>query len=467
MDKQTLVAPLRTMLGDQAVRWQPKDLMAYARDSSFYSQLYEMLPDVVVLPRSGEEVAKTVAFAHQNDVPVTARGAGTGQTGGSLAARGGIVIDLSYLNRIVEVDALNLQVIIEPGVVLADLNARLAQDRLFFPPDPGSAKMCTVGGMVSNNSRGMRAIKYGATGDYVLGMQVVLPDGRVIEPGSIQARMVQCSSGFDLHKFFVKAEGMLGLITLLRLKVLPIPAAQGIVIALFDELEKCGEAVSLVFQAGIVPSAMEILDASAILAANLYRPNLKLPAAEAMLLFEVDGNGPGVACDLQRIAEAVRSKAVQVDLSDEPKRVAALWEARRVVGAASAKVRPGSARVYAGEDIAVPIKAVPRALRGIREIGKKHNVAVVTYGHIGNGGLHAALVIDPAVPEEVEAALRVADEIHELAHALNGTVTGEHGVGIVRKKYMAGEHGPALDVMKQVKSSLDPKGILNPGKMWE
>lgn len=466
MDQPSLVAELQTLLDRDAVRVHPHDLAAYARDSSFYSQLHDLRPDAVVLPRSSDDVVKTVAFAYRNKVPVTPRGAATGQTGGALAAHGGIVVDMSLLNRIVEVDAPNLQVIVEPGVVHADLNARLAQDHLFFPPDPGSSKMCTVGGMVSNNSRGMRAIKYGATGDYVLGMQVVLPDGRVIEPGSVHARMVQSSSGLDLHKFFVKAEGLLGIITLLRLKVLPMPAAKGIAIALFDDLEKCGRAVSLVFQAGIVPSAIEILDASAIAAANLYRPNLKLPSAEAMLLFEVDGNPPGVAFDLQQIASVVRSSAFQVDWSDEPKRVAALWEARSVVGVAAAKVRPGLARVYAGEDIAVPIAAVPQALRGIREIGRKLDVTVVTYGHIGNGGLHAALVIDPADPAQVQAAWNVVEEIHALAHALNGTVTGEHGVGVVRAKYMPYEHGPALDVMRQVKQSLDAEGILNPGKMW-
>ena len=177
MDKDTLVRELSSRLSESRVLWQPKDLVAYSRDSSFYSQLHELLPDVVVLPASAGEVAALVAFANEAGVPVTPRGAATGQTCGGLAAHGGIVVDMSALRRIVEVDALNLQVIAEPGVVHADLNARLAQDRLFFPPDPGSSKMCTLGGMVSNNSRGMRAIKYGATGDYVLGMEVVLPDG--------------------------------------------------------------------------------------------------------------------------------------------------------------------------------------------------------------------------------------------------------------------------------------------------
>jgi glycolate oxidase len=466
VDRQALVRELQSLVGSGQVRWQPKDLAAYSRDASFYSQLHDMTPDAVVLPRSGEDVAKTVGFACQNGLPVTPRGAGTGMTGGGLAARGGIVIDVSFLNRIVAVDALNLQVVAQAGVVHADLNARLALDRLFFPPDPGSSRMCTLGGMVSNNARGMRAIKYGATGDYVLGLEVVLPSGQVIQPGSIQSRAVQSSSGFDLHKVFVKAEGMLGVITLLRLKVLPAPAKRGIVLAMFDELEKCGEVVSLVFQAGIVPSALEILDRSAIVAANLYKPALNLPAADALLLFEVDGNAPGVACELQRIVDVVKPIAFHVDASDEPRRVASLWEARSVVGAAASMVKPGSARVYMGEDIAVPITAVPAALRGIRDIGEKYAVAVVTYGHSGNGGLHSALLIDPASGDEVAAALAVAHEIDEMAMAMGGTVTGEHGVGIARAGYMTHEHGASLEVMKQIKQALDSKGIMNPGKMW-
>lgn len=466
MERQELVAALTALLGPEQVLWHDKDRAAYARDSSLYSQLHAMLPDVVVLPRDRDDVVATVQLAAEHGIPVTPRGAATGQTGGGLAARGGIVLDISVLHQILDVDRLNLQVVVEPGVVHADLNARLAQDRLFFPPDPGSSKMCTLGGMVSNNSRGMRAIKYGATGDYVMGLEVVLANGEVIEPGSILLRAGQSSSGLDLHKVFVKAEGTLGVITKLRLKVLPAPGRRGIVMALFDELEKSGRAVSEVFQAGILPSAIEILDTSAILAANLYRPNLRLPQADAMLLFEVDGNAPGVAHDLKRIAEVVKSSTVGLDWSDEPGRVAALWEARSVVGAAAAKVRPGAARVYAGEDIAVPITAVPAALRGIRSISERNGVHVVTYGHIGNGGLHAALVIDPAVPAEVEAALRTAEEIHALAHSLNGTVTGEHGVGIVRARHMPYEHGASLTVMRRLKDALDPKGIMNPGKIW-
>ena len=448
------------------MRYRELDLLAYSYDSSFLTQTHDFRPDVVVVARSAQDVAATVRFAYEQGVPVVPRGAGTGQTGGAVAASGGIVLDVSALNRVLELDKDNLQVICEPGVVHADLNAFLAQERLFFPPDPGSTKMCTVGGMVANNSRGMRAIKYGATGDYVLGLDVVLPSGELITTGSVGSRAIQSSSGLDLTHLFVGSEGMLGVFTRLRLKVLPQPASRGLVLAAFDNLDDSGRAVMAVFAAGVLPSAIEILDSSAIKAVNLYKPALQLPDAEAVLLFELDGNKPGVAHDAARVAELLRPLTPRVHWADEPKQVAALWEGRSVVGAASGQVRPGAARVYAGEDICVPISRVPEALRGIQEIGAKHETIVVTYGHIASGNLHAAPVIDMASAAERQRVVAVADEIHEMALRLGGTVTGEHGVGLTRRAYMEREHGAALATMRLIKQTLDPKGIMNPGKMF-
>lgn len=409
---------------------------------------------------------KVVRFANKNGVPITPRGAATGQTGGGVPANGGIVIDMSAMNRIVELDADNLQVLCEPGVVHADLNAFLGKHNLFFPPDPGSTKMCTIGGMVANNSRGMRAVKYGSTGDYVLGMDVVLPTGELITTGSVDSRAVQTSSGFDLTKLMVGSEGLLGIFTLLRLKVLPKPASRGLVLAAFDRLEDSGLAVLKVFRAGLLPSAIEIMDSSAIKAANLYKPSLNLPDAEALLLFEVDGCKEAVTHDAQRVAEIVKEVTPRVEWADEPRKVAALWEGRSVVGAASGQVRPGATRVYAGEDICVPITRVPEALRGIQDIGEKYDTIVVTYGHIASGNLHAAPVIDMASEEERERVRFVADEIHQMALRLGGTVTGEHGVGMTRRAYMEQEHGGALAAMLAIKQALDPKGIMNPGKLF-
>ncbi|HEY8477266.1 MAG TPA: FAD-linked oxidase C-terminal domain-containing protein [Chloroflexota bacterium] len=466
MDTARLASELRALVGDAQVVAEPVELQVYSYDASFLAQISPRAPQVVVRPRHTEDIRRVVAFAFEHGVPVTPRGSATGQTGGCVPVRGGIVITLNHLNRIVELDAENLQVIVEPGVVHANLNEFLAPYNLIFPPDPGSSRMCSVGGMASNNAHGMRAVKYGPTSHWVLGLEVVLPDGRVIETGSRNSRALQSSAGLELTKLFVGAEGILGIITRLRLKLMPKPRARGIVLAIYDQLERCAESVVATFRAGILPSAIEILDQSAIRAVNIYRPQLRLPEQEAMLLFEVDGNPAGVAEDARAIAEIVRPYAVGVEWADEPRRVATLWEARAVVGAATGALRPGAMRAYTGEDIAVPLKRMPEALRAVRNIAEKHRLTIATYGHVSSGGIHAGLLIDPHDPDEVRRVLEASDEIHRLALDLGGTTTGEHGVGVVRAAYMPQEHGPALDVMWEIKQALDPKGIMNPGKVF-
>lgn len=464
---EALAAELRRVVPKADVHGHPGQRHCYAYDSSFETQRRPRLPDAVVLPSCADDVAAAVAWAHERGVPVTPRGAGTGQTGGAVPAHGGIVVDLCPLNRIVELDEANLQVFCEPGVVHARLNAFLAKCGLMFPPDPGSSRMCTVGGMASNNSRGMRAIKYGATGDYVLGLDVVMPDGRLITTGSVGSRALQSSSGIDLTKLFVGSEGLFGIIVGLRLKVLPVPQAKGLVMALFDNLDNSPLAVQRVLAAGIIPSAIEILDREAIRAANIYRPNLGLPEVEALLLYEVDGSPPAVDWDVPRIVAAIEGLAIRVETSNDPAWVAKIWDGRSVIGAAAGRIKRNGARVYAGEDVCVPISAIPDALRGIHRIAARHEIPIITYGHIGVGMLHPGPVIDPSNDDEARRVLLVADEINRLALELGGTTTGEHGVGISRAPYMPAEHGAALDVMRQLKAALDPRGILNPGKVLD
>ena len=456
---------LREILPPGRVIDAPSELITYSTDASFYSHLRPRAPDAVVVARSTDDVQRTVEFAFRHGLPVTPRGAASGQTGGAIPVQGGIVVALNAMNRVLELDADNLQVIVEPGVIHARLNGHLVPHGLIFPPDPGSSRMCTLGGMASTNAHGMRAMKYGPTANWVLGLEVVLPDGRLITTGSINSRARQSSSGLELTKLIVGAEGILGIVTRLRLKVMPIPPSRAIVTALFDDVERAGQAVVAVSRAGVTPAAAEILDRNAIQAVNLYRPAMELPPAEAMLLFEVDGNPPGVEYDARRICDTVRELCVSVDWSNEPRRIAALWEARSVVGAAASMLRPGAFRAYCGEDLCVPISRVPATLKAIQQIGERFQIPVATYGHIGGGGMHPGHLIDPFNPDEVRRVLQVAHAIHELALEMGGTVTGEHGVGLVRAPYMAAEHGEALAVMRQIKQALDPKNIMNPGKI--
>jgi glycolate oxidase len=461
-----IAADLRRLLKQSEVLDAPSELRSFAYDASFMTQLAPREPDVAVIARSVEDVSAVLRYAYERAIPVTPRGAASGQAAGSVALQGGIVLSVHAMDRIVELDVPNMQVFCEPGVVHARLNDELRRHNLIFPPDPGSTRMATVGGLASTNAHGMRAVKYGPTAAWVLGLQVVLPNGEVIETGSVGSRAKQSSAGFELTKLLVGSEGTLGVFTQLRLKLMPIPPARAIVMALFDRLENAGQAVQSTFASGISPSAIEILDQRCIRAINLYRPNLGLPEAEAMLLFEVDGNPPGCRWDAEKIVEVVGPLATRIEWSDEPQRMAALWEGRSVVGAAVGLLRPGSNRAYCGEDICVPVARIPECLRAIQEISARHRIPIATYGHIGGGDLHPGHLIDGRDPDEIARVLEVADEIHELALRLGGTTTGEHGVGATRAPFMAREHGPALDAMRRIKRALDPRGIMNPGKIF-
>jgi glycolate oxidase len=457
---------LRAILRVSRVLDSPAELRTYAYDASFLTQLAPRSPDAVVIAQSNEDVSAVLCYANTRGIPVTPRGAASGQAGGAVALSGGIVLTMNALNRILEIDVANMQVFCEPGVVHAQLNAALAPHALIFPPDPGSSRMATVGGMASTNAHGMRAVKYGPTSAWVLGLEVVLPDGQIIETGSVGSRAKQSSAGLELTKLIVGAEGTLGVVTRLRLKLMAIPPARAIVLGLFDVLEQAGEAVQAVFGAGVSPSAIEILDQRSIQAINLYRPAMGLPEVEALILFEVDGNPPGVRWDAERITQVIQPFAQRSEWSDEPSRINALWEARSVVGAAVGTLRPGSNRAYCGEDICVPVARIPETLRAIQDISARHRIPIATYGHIGGGGLHPGHLINGRDPDEIQRVLRVADDVHQLALRMGGTTTGEHGVGAARAPYMAREHGPALEVMRRLKQALDPNGIMNPGVIF-
>jgi len=437
----------------------------YSYDSSFLARFRNFVPDAVVLPRSTEEVSNVMRLASEHGIPVIPRGAGSGETCGCLAVRGGIVMDLSSWDTIEEVDAANMQVFVRPGVVHYKLNEHLEGFGLFFPPDPGSTRMCTIGGMVANNSSGLRAVKYGASEQYVLGLEVVLPDGRVILTGGVNCRALKNVSGLNLTKLFVGSEGILGVMTRIRLRVWPRPKARGIAMAVFANLEEAPAAVLDVYQSGILPSGIEILDASAIQAVNLYNPEINLPDAEAILIFEVDGNPAGVAWEGQKIVEIVGQRAVSVEWATDPGRMTELWRGRSVVAVAAARLRPDGSRIFAGEDISVPLNRVTEGLRRIKELGREYGIAVVNYGHIGDGNIHTAPVINLDNTEEVEQANALVDAIHHLAMELGGSTTGEHGVGAVRNQYALDEHGEAAGIMRRIKETLDPVNIMNPGKL--
>lgn len=465
MEKAKLLNDLNNLIGKDQILYEDLDLKYYSYDSSFLTKIEPSSPDIVVFPKSTDDVQKILTYAYENGINIVPRGAGTGETGGCIALTGGIVLDLSNWDEIVEIDASNMQVIIRPGVIHANLNKELAKHNLFFPPDPGSSQMCTVGGMVANNASGLRAVKYGCTEQYILGLEVVLANGDIIYTGGVKSRAIKNVSGLNLTKLMVGSEGVLGVITQIRLRCWPKPKARGIAMAVFDKLDDAPACVLEVYQAGILPSGIEILDKSAIAAVNQFKPDIKLPDAEAILLFEVDGNPPSVEYEGEKISEVASKRARNVEWSTDPARMAELWEGRSVTASAASRVREDGTRVFAGEDISVPLSKVADALRAIRALGDKYGIQVVNYGHIGDGNVHTAPIINPEIPEEVERVQKLVDEIHLLAIELQGSTTGEHGVGAVRRKYAELEHGKAHEYMKKVKEVFDPKGNMNPEKL--
>lgn len=463
---RSLADRLREVIPAGAVIDDPASLAPYAYDASFWSLRNTRLPDVVVVPETTAEVQAVVRIAAETGTPVVARGAGTGQTGGAVAARGGIVVSFARMRRIVEIDRRNLQAVVEPGIVFADFQAALLPHGLFFPPDPGSGKACTLGGMVANNASGPHAVRWGTTSAYVLGIEVVLADGSVIQTGGVRSKALKSSSGIDLTKLFVGSEGTLGIATKLRLRVQPRPPARAVVLAAYDRMEDTVLSLDDLFAAGLLPSTAELLDRTAVEAIRLYRPDLGLPDGEAVLFLEVEGTTDHVASAARHVEGIVKRRASTTTLAEEEEAIERLWSARGGLAAAAALAHPEKHRIFAGEDLAVPLTEVPQTIRRAREIGAELSVSVVFYGHFGDGNVHSAILIDPADADEVRRADEFADRLHRLAIEVGGTVTGEHGTGAVRSRYMRAEHGAAFDVMRRVKDALDPQGIMNPGKIF-
>ena len=462
-----LVARLREVMPAERVIDDPATLAPYAFDASFWSLRQNRVPDVVVVPETTAEVAAVVRLADGTGTPVVPRGAGTGQTGGAIATRGGIVVSFARMRRIHEIDRRNLQAIVEPGLVFADLQAALRPQGLFFPPDPGSGRACTLGGMVANNASGPHAVRWGTTSAYVLGLEMVLADGSVIQTGGVRSKALKSSSGIDLTKLFVGSEGTLGVATRLRLRVQPRPPARAVILAGYANMEDTVLSLDDLFAAGILPATAELLDRSAVQALQLYRPDLGLPEGEAVLFIEIEGTPGHVGAAAQEAEGIARRRASVTRLAEDEGAIERLWAARAGLAAAAALAHPYKHRVFAGEDLAVPLSEIPRTIRRARELAAECGIAVLFYGHFGDGNVHSAILIDPADADEVRRADLLAHRLHVLALEVGGTVTGEHGTGAVRQPYMRAEHGAALDVMQRVKDALDPKGILNPGKIFE
>jgi glycolate oxidase len=432
------------------------DLVSYSYDASDHDHR----PEVAVWPTTTEQVSAILALANRHGFPVTPRGAGTGLAGAAVPARGGLVLDLCRMNKILDIRISDRLVIVQPGVVYADLEKALIPFGFFFPPDPASGTVCTLGGNVATNAGGIRGAKYGVTRDYVLGLEVVLPDGRIMHTGS---RCMKSVSGYDLTRLFVGSEGTLGVVTEITLKINPKPVAHKTGLAQFAGLEQAGQAVIDIMHSGVIPSVLEVLDENTIRVLR-ERGAVNLPDVAAIILVETDGyTAAEVAFQMDKIVPAFRKNdALRVETADSPKESEDLWQVRKIASSAAGRLRPANV----SEDVTVPMTKVPALLTGVSDIMGKYDLPFVIFGHAGDGNLHPKIMYDPSDPDQIKHVTQAVDEIFKLTCDLGGTLTGEHGIGLAKAPYMTLEHDAAsLDVMRAIKKMLDPNNVLNPGKM--
>lgn len=444
------------IVGQEGFTDQLIDLVTYSYDASDNAHR----PEAAVWPTDTGQVSRILVLANEVGFPVVPRGAGTGLAGSAVPISGGLVMDLCRMNQILAIRIPDRLTVLQPGVVYADLQKALSPYGFFFPPDPASGKACTIGGNVATNAGGIRGAKYGVTRDYVLGLEVVLPDGRVLRTGSSCMKSV---SGYDLTRLFVGSEGTIGVVTEITLKINPKPSASSTCLAGFARLEDAGRAVADIMHSGIIPSVLEIMDENTIKVLREHS-DMELPEAVAIILVETDGYTEAEAAfQMEKAVSAFRKNhAFHIQTVDDKQGAEALWSARKSVSSVASRLRTDNV----SEDVAVPISRVPDLLTGISAIVGKYDLPFVIFGHAGDGNLHPKIMYDAADPDQTRRAGAAVEEIFRLTCSLGGTLTGEHGIGLSKAPFMMLEHDLVeMDVMARLKQLFDPNNILNPHKM--
>lgn len=456
------IALFRKISGEQYVLVDEESLEHYGRDQT--ENLF-FPPEVVIRPGSSAEISEIMKICNRDRIPVTPRGAGTGLSGGALPHLGGVLLSMERLNRILEIDERNLQVTTEPGVITEVLQDAVKEKGLFYPPDPASRGSCFIGGNISENSGGPKAVKYGVVKDYVLNLEMVLPNGEIIWTG---ANVLKNSTGYNLTQLVVGSEGTLGIVTRIVLRLIPLPKFDLLMLVPFRSLEQAGEAVSAIFRAGFTPSAMELVEINALRIVSRMVESSAVPVTddtEAHLIIEVDGNDMDV---LMREMEAISELLTHYDtgeiyFADDAQQKAALWMLRRKVAEA---VKLDGYTIE--EDTVVPRAELPALIKGVKDLGRKHDFQVVCYGHAGDGNLHIRIKKE-GIPNShgnpvMTAALR---ELFILVQELGGTISGEHGIGLIQQPYMdIVFRNTQLELMRGIKKCFDPNQILNSGKIF-
>jgi glycolate oxidase len=457
MLEQSILKQLEEICGKDHVTTATADLICYSYDAT----QRQFLPDVVVHPGSNEEISAIMKLANSARIPVFPRGAGSGFTGGSLPISGGIVLGLSRLDQILEIDEENLVATVEPGVVTEQFQQAVEKVGLFYPPDPASLKVSTLGGNVAECAGGPRCVKYGVTKDYIIGLEIVTPTGDIIKTGGPTMKGVV---GYDLTKLICGSEGTLAVITKIIIKLLPKPEAKKTMLVLFDSIDGAARAVSAIIRGKIIPTTLEFMDGRTLDCVR-KATDLQVPeGANAVLIIEVDGDREFLDKQVAKIAAIIKPLGVvETRIAETPEQSEALWQIRRSVSASLRRVNPDKFN----EDICVPRSKVPEMIRKIDQISDRYAIPIVNFGHAGDGNIHVNIMIDSKVPGQSEKAEQAIAEVFAGALELGGTMSGEHGVGIMKAPFITMELSSAgIDYMKTIKRALDPNNILNPGKMF-
>ncbi len=458
MIASTLLQKISQIVGSSNYFDSQEDKITYSYDGT---PLLGKLPEAVVIPHTKEQIADILKLANQEHFAVVPRGSGSGLSGGSIPVEDSIVLVMSHWNRILEIDTHNLTITVEPGVITADIHKAAERENLFYPPDPGSMTICTIGGNIAENAGGLRGLKYGVTKNYVLGLETVLPNGEIIFSGG---KSVKDVAGYNLKDFFVGSEGTLGVFTKILLRLIPKPASSKTMLAYFESRNDAAEAVSAIIAAHIIPATIEYLDRTTIKCVEDYA-HLGIPTSlEALLLIEVDGHSAAVADDAALIADLCkRHNCIELKTARDEAEAYKLKTARRAAFSALARVKPTTIL----EDVTVPRSEVRVMLERIDSIARKHDVLFGTFGHAGDGNLHPTCLTDERNPDEIRRAEAAFDEIFNESIKMGGTISGEHGTGLAKKKFLPALAGiPAVEMMRSIKSVIDPNGVLNPGKIF-
>ena len=459
MLKSSVINQLEKIVGKESVLTAKEDLATYSYDGT---TTWAHPPDVVVMPTTTAQISEIMKLATANLIPVTPRGSGTNISGGSIPIRGGIVLCTTKMNRILNISKANLTATVEPGVVLQDLNTQLAKENLFYPPDPQSFLTCTIGGTIAENSGGPLCIKYGVTKHYVLGLEVVLPDGYVMNIGG---STVKNRTGYDLVPLFTGSEGTLGLITKIILRLIPKPAARKTMMAIFDDMTLAGNVVSRILAKGIVPAKIEFVD-NFVIRRIEEKMQIGLPVdANTMLLIDVDGSPAAIEGEAQHILEFLNEGGAQLArLAKDESEANLYWKARSAGFAAIYS----AARTVIAEDVTVPRDRLSEFIKKLDEISKKSGFPIVLIGHAGDGNIHPSVFTNSREKEDLDRLQDTLTAIFEAALELGGTLSGEHGIGLEKQRLLSKALDPmAITFMRKIKAVFDPNNIMNPGKIWE